>query len=134
MLNKTLLIDIGYIRANTFRDGTFLSSFVRHLVIFLLKKKMNDFGCSDLNISYDYDMNAVIKHSDFVDFEGWNNLFSEVDISNISRVMEANFINDTVEEFKMCHGTDDNYVLNFNSCLINKSNVVLSSEIFKKEN
>lgn len=124
MLNKTILIALDKLKPNTITEGLIL----KEIIDYLISSCIISTYYTHLNISYNY--NRYISVNELV--TNTEKYLDEDELFKVNMLL-SKFIEECIEEFNIYSKNKVNTVLNINSCLINKNNLLLSTEVLVME-
>lgn len=124
MLSKTILIALDKLKPNTITEGLIL----KEIIDYLISSCIISTYYTNLNISYNY--NRYISVNELV--TNTEKYLDEDELFKVN-VLLSKFIEECIEEFNIYSKNKVGTVLNINSCLINKNNLLLSTEVLVME-
>lgn len=130
MLAKSLFIGLEHLKPESLSQGLIVREILEIAVCYQIKKQLTDKAYSHLRVSYCYDpykLNANVCDIFTKDIRSF--YYPELATVNVLLIKA---INESIEEFNIYNKNYPNTILNFNSCLVNKSNYLLTCEILKE--
>lgn len=130
MLPKTILIGLNKLKPKTLSEGILIREIVDLSVCYQVKKHLLGLGLSHLHISYNYDIYRI-DHSRPYDLSQDTLGVDFTELTTINHLLDRN-IEYILEEYNLYTKNYLNTVLNFNTTILNQSNIVLSTEILQR--
>lgn len=130
MLPKTLLIGLNKLKPKTLSEGILIREIIDLSVCYQIKKHLHGLGLSHLHVSYNYDIYRVDHSIPYVITEGTLGV-DFMELTTINHLLDRN-IEQYLEEYNLYSKNYLNTVLNFNTTILNQSNIVLSTEILQR--
>jgi len=130
MLPKTLLIGLNKLKPRTLSEGMLIREIIDLSVCYQIKKHLHGLGLSHLHVSYNYDIYRVDHSRPYVITEGTLGV-DFMELTTINHLLDRN-IEQYLEEYNLYSKNYLNTVLNFNTTILNQSNIVLSTEILQR--
>lgn len=130
MLNKSVFITVDHLQPATFSEGVILQEVLETMVCCQIKKNLTQQAHDHLIVCYNYDpYNVDLCVNNVLNFQ--LTCCDEIELRKINAIVDL-FVAETIDEFHMHNKQDPDSVLNFNSCLINKNNFIVSVELLRK--
>ena len=130
MLPKTLLIGLNKLKPKTLSEGILIREIIDLSVCYQIKKHLHGLGLSHLHVSYNYDVYRVDHSRLYVITEGTLGV-NVTELTTINHLLDRS-IEQYLEEYNLYSKNYLNTVLNFNTTILNQSNIVLSTEILQR--
>lgn len=130
MLPKTLLIGLNKLKPKTLSEGILIREIIDLSVCYQIKKHLHGLGLSHLHVSYNYDVYRVDHSRLYVITEGTLGV-DVTELTTINHLLDRS-IEQYLEEYNLYSKNYLNTVLNFNTTILNQSNIVLSTEILQR--
>lgn len=130
MLNKSVFIGINSLVPCTFDDAILFKEVLETMVCCQIRKVLTERDHDNMIVCYNYDpynidlcINNVLNYS--------LTCCDEIELRKINAIVNTT-VEEALDEFYFHSLQDPNAVLNFNSCLINRSNFIVSIELLCK--
>lgn len=130
MLNKSVFIGINSLQPGTFDDAIILKEVLETMVCCQIRKALTANGHDHLIVCYNYDpYNVDLCINNVINFQA--TCCDEIELRKLNAIVNQ-VVEEAIDEFYFHNKQDPNSVLNFNSCLINKNNFIVSIELLLK--
>lgn len=127
MLTRSVVFTTNGLKPNSLAQGAIVQKVFSTMVTLQIQKTILAKAYGHLHVAYNYD----IQRPDYSEGNIFNVQFSteeELEVRNIHYLVGV-AVQDLIEEFHLFVKTNPNLVLNFNSCLLNRFNFILSVEV-----
>lgn len=130
MLNKSVFIGVDNLKPNTFTEGIVIKEVLETMVCCQIRQCLTNSGHEHLIVCYNYDpYNVDLCINNVLNYQ--LSCCDELELRKINAIVNS-VVEEAIEEFYIHHKYDTDSVLNFNSCLLNKNNFIVSYELLKK--
>lgn len=130
MLPKSLLVGLEQLRPKTISNAILIRELLETTVCYHIRRCLINSALDHLPVSYNYDQYKLNNYNlNLTDFRTTELNYGE--LRTIGFLIERQ-VETTIEEFNLYIKHKPNKLLNFNSCLMNSSNLLITSEVLNR--
>jgi len=132
MLNKSAFIAIGSLQPKTLHQAAVVKELLETVVCYQIQKKLSEKAYEHLNVSFNYDpYRADLSVTNYLHPETLTDV-EEYQIRLINNIINKT-VDDAIEEYHLYQKYAPCTALNFNCCLVNSNNFILTMDVYSTE-
>jgi hypothetical protein len=132
MLPKTIIIGLEYLKPTDISNAVMIRELLEVTACYQIRRCLINSALDFLPVSYNYDVYKINTYNHaLLDFRTTDLHYGE--LRTISSIIEKH-VESTLEEFNLYIKNKPNKILNFNCSMMNRSNVLLTSEVIDRRN